>query len=165
MPRKLVPIRIKITRSGNKMIYPMFNQISGEIRHGLDWSDYLDGYGIGHHYDKCCDFETQDFQYSITCVPKDFADAAVIKFPDLVTKLDENELQDYWDNHCHAHESEMIVANSVLEAIKLKRDLGISEDESDRNALNPDHHAPGVRRNQNKLWKTFKAHKDILITQ
>ena len=173
MAEKLVPIRVKIrvgVVGGRKQhIYPSFNNISASIRKTMDWSNYLDTHGLGWHYDKCCGFgETDDYNteqevwYGATCVPEDFADAAVALGDD-VEIITELQFREFYDDRAHSHEPEESYDLNTLQAIKVKQQLGRGVNNSDRDAMDPDKPAPGIRRNHNKTWSLFKVKKEIEI--
>ncbi len=167
--KDLVPIKV-IVKKGfdektkqNRAIYPDFNQIDSVIRKGLPWSVFIDHEGISWHYNKINNIGTGEKEgRCVTCVPKDFAYAAVKLFSDEVSILTESEFEDFYDNKAHAHESDEIVDLETLQIIKLKEDLGLKTPEK-VNALNPNHPAKGIKKNENKKWKDKKNKLNINI--
>jgi hypothetical protein len=184
---ELVPIRIKIGRAlvdgrmQNK--YPNFNEIDPTIRHNLDFSFYVDAYGIGWHYDKksgfgeCDDYnEDCDCQYAMTAVPADFAKAAVKLFPNHVFLMTEDEAEIFYNDRAHDHEESEILDVPQLQGIAARVELekaGVAPPPSKelhalrKRCLDPDdQHKPGIRKNMNKTWKRLKErrgfkHKDV----
>lgn len=181
----MIPIRVRIEyglvakKEGNvaQNIYPDFDQIDDEIRHGMKWEYYLDTYGSGWVYDKVSDVhKTDDYNpeplvwYAAVLVPEDFAEAAAEMFPDDVTILTEEEFIWFYENRNQANAPEVVIDKTHLEALYyearfetlLKRD-----DVSDqmktriRNALNPDAGEKGIHRNKLKKWEGFKERKPI----
>ena len=80
---QLTAIKVKILRKkeGNRMVndYPSFNDLAANVRGDMDWSCYIDAFGIGWHYDKISGFGETDAentdpasQYAITAVPDAF---------------------------------------------------------------------------------------------
>lgn len=163
----LVPIKVTIRKGSNngqrKLIYPNFNIIDESIRNGLKWSYYIDAYGTGWSYDKVENIgKGNETGACVTCVPKDFADAAISLFPLDVQILSESEMADFWDNRSHVYEPDEHVDIDALQAIKLKEDLGVATPEK-ANAINPLNETKGIRKNKNKKWVDFKADKKITL--
>lgn len=128
---ELVPLRIRIGRKqgpkGMQNDYPDFNTIDSAIRHGLDWSNYIDTYGTRWHYDKLSGFGEADIynpdiavQYGVFAVPEDFATAALTKFPTKVEKLTEVEFEAFYNDRAHSHESEERYDSGILTVLKAK---------------------------------------------
>ena len=146
--------------------YPDFNSIDINIRKGLDWSTYLDTYGIAMHYDKTSGHKEVSAdspiggQWCATCVPADFA-AEAVKLPD-VEAISEGDFETFYNDKAHAHESADTVDIEVLNAIKAKEDLSLAVPEK-ANAINPSHPARGIRKNHNKTWSDFKAKRGVNI--
>ena len=173
MAVKLVPIRVKIrvgVVGGRKQhVYPPFNNIDAATRKNMDWSNYLDTHGIGWHYDKCCGFGEsdsynvdRDVWYGATCVPEDFADAAVALGTD-VEIITEAQFRTYYDDRAHIHEPEEHYDLDTLQAIKVKQQLGKKVNKSDQDAMDPLKENSGIRRNDNKTWALYKTKKGIEI--
>ncbi len=147
------------------------------IRKGMDWSYYIDKHGMGWHYDKSCGHKEHrveaktdtdspmGMQWGILMVPKDFADAAMIKFPAVCSKLTEAQLTDWYDKRCHAHESNEKVSIHILEVIKAKEDAGATLTAEDIAARDPNDPTPGITKNRNKHYVDFKADRKIRIVQ
>lgn len=175
--RTLVPLKVKIglhdrdDGNGHKAghaKYPNFNLIASSIRKGMDWSQYIDTFGIGLHYDKTCGHKEESVdspqgeQMACMCVPSDFADAAVAAFPGEVSIIPEAELETFYNDKAHAHEPEELVDSDVLQAIAAKEAVGAEVPEK-TDALNPLSDARGIRKNTNKKWADFKTKAGVSI--
>lgn len=128
---ELVPLRIKIGRKqgpkGMQNDYPDFNAMDSAIRHDLDWSNYVDTYGTGWHYDKLSGFREADvynpdagMQFGMFAVPEDFANAAVAMFPTKVEILTEAQFELFYNDRAHSHESEEKANSGVLNVLRAK---------------------------------------------
>jgi hypothetical protein len=171
--RDLVSIKVKIekrTDNGHHK-YPDFSQLQVVKDAGMDWSRYVDVYGLGWHYDKKCGHNEEDasspfgMQWGVLIVPKEFADQAVSMYPELVSKLDETGLQEFYDNRAHAHEQDEILDTDVLQAIKVKQDLGLALTAGQQEALDPEKDMPGIRKNKRKIWADYKLLTGVKIVQ
>jgi len=174
----LVPLKVKIgLRANGHADHPDFNVLGSTILKGMDWSHYIDKYGMGWHYDKSCghkehraeaNAETDSpmgMQWGVLMVPKDFADAAVAQFSSVCFKLTEAELTDWYDNRCHAHESDEKVDKPVLEVIKAKQDAGIILTAKEEAALDVNDPTPGITKNRNKNYVDFKSDRKLRVVQ
>ncbi len=148
--------------------YPDFNQVSAEIRKGMDWSKYLDRFGIGMQYDKTCghDEVNADSPFGQQCcviaVPASFADEALALFPDELTELTPAEFETFYNDKAHAHEPAELVDTDVLEAIAQKEKLSLPVPEK-ADAIDPETDARGIRKNHNKLWADKKIKGDTNV--
>ena len=134
--RDLVPIKVRIVLGPDgSHQFPPFNQVPPEARGHLDWSKFLDAYGLGWHYDRVSGFGESDAGnadvpaghehrnedhgcwYGATCVPKAFADEAVTRWPGEVSKLTEEAWASFYDDRAHASEPEEILDTEVLQGI------------------------------------------------
>lgn len=178
--RDLVALKVKIGLKGKDWpvanerghaLYPKFNQLQAVIDSGMDWSYYVDTYGEAWHYDKKCGHKQEEetsprgMQWGMLIVPKEFADEAVEKFPEVCSIVDEAELEDFYDNRAHAHEPDERIDDVVLKGIEAKQKAGHSLTPNQEKALNPDNDIPGVRRNYNRYWKDYKAKQGIRIVK
>lgn len=179
----LVPIKVKITRKYNgHCLYPDFNRISSEIRHGLDWSIYFDTYGICWHYDHLSGFGFGDREenknhphynndpsvfYGATCVPADFAEAAVALFPGIVEIITEESFEAFYNDRCHYRDKEKLVDEDAI--LEMQADIAVNKDLDPqtilkhKKMLDPSDPTRGVRWNWKKRWETFKIEKGIKI--
>jgi len=156
MPRsKLIPLKVIIRNSPQKSaIFPDWSKIDPELMYGMPAEVYFERIGLGVHYDR-----TEHIDYCMIFVEKSFAVKAIELFPDLVTALSESECSDYWDNQAHAHEAD-IVDIKALQAIKLKKDLGVPTPE-EKDALDPLKPHPGIKKNWKRKWREFKEKYNI----
>ena len=179
---ELVPLKIKILRKakGAKSImtndYPDFNSLDPVLRNGLDWCHFVDQFG-GWHYDKLCGFGEADdvdindphnnpdhfCQYGCFLAPKDFAKAAIEKFPDRVFELSEELWEKFHDERAHSEEPDEIIDQNVINAINTKKSLGIKTTTRDMDALDPEKPVPGITRNMRKRWQDVKSRRKVTI--
>lgn len=157
--RTLVPVKIRINRKlgkgGNQINdYPDLNQIDVTIRRNLDWSVYLDSKGVGMHYSRNGFGEGDDpnTQWAGTCVPEDFAAAAIALFPNRVMAMSEAEWLEFYENDCCADVPAEEVDVELLQALAAKKALGIPFSTEDNEAIDPAHPRRGIRKNWRKKW-------------
>lgn len=169
--RELVPIKVKIGLGNDGSAkYPDFNLINIDIRKKLDWSKYVDIFGLGWHYDKTCGHKEDSIdspygqQWGVLIVPKDFAIEAINKFPEVI-KLTETELEAFYNNCAHCHESDELINDKILQSIKIKKDLNIPLTDHQKKALDPKDKTPGIQKNEKKFWKDFKKLTNVNILQ
>ncbi len=162
--KDLIAIKVKIgIDNEGRAKYPEFNQIDILIRQGLDWSKYIDVYGLGWQYDKTSghkeDSTESPFgqQWGVLIVPEDFAQDAISRFPNEVTQIDETELENFYDNKAHVHEPDEKIDSKILEGIKLKQDLGQGLTADQTKALDPTDPTPGITKNNKKKWSDYKS--------
>jgi len=168
----LVPIKVKIgIRSNGEADHPNFNVLQSVIKSGLDWAKYVDKEGSGWLYDNCCGHKEdtpespRGIQYGLLLAPKEFADEAIARYPDLITKLDEAACQIFYEEH-HSNEfSSEEVDTELLQAIQAKKSLGIVLTAEDNDAIDPTTDTRGIRKNKSKMWIDFKAKRGYLIVQ
>jgi hypothetical protein len=174
--RDLVPIKVKIgLKSNGHAKYPNFNQLYTVQVKGMDWAHYVDTMGLSWHYDKTSGHkeDTADSpfgqQWGMLIVPKEFADEAILAFPDTVSKMTEVECEDFYDNKAHAHEPDELVDEIALKAFEIKEKMGVSLSSEEKikkdKALDPNDPTPGIKKNLNKKWVDFKALKGVNIVQ
>ena len=165
--RELAAIKVVISlkTSGAKAghhQYPDFGQLPCVIASGMDWSRYVDVHGEGWHYDKVSGHRDDDAdspfgqQFGMLLVPIEFVEQAVAKFPDTVTRLTEAQCKTFYESRVTARQPALLESVETLQAIAVKRQLGLEETEEDRQALDPDHPSPGITRNPRKTWADFK---------
>lgn len=168
MDYKAIKVLIGTNTSGGAL-YPDFNTLASVRDSGMDWSHYIDRRGTGWHYDKCCAhaFEAPGspigIQYGMILVPKEFHDDALANFPATVKSMTEAEVEDFYDNHAHGHESEENVSDRVINGITAKQNAGIELTDSDRKALDASDPTPGITKNPNRHWADHKALRSINI--
>ena len=142
--------------------YPDLNQVSDVARKGLDWSAYLDVYGIGMQYDKTCGHKEHTVespigkQCCVIAVEQDFASEALALFPDRFIQLTPAEFESFYNTKAHAHEPDEHVDKDAIEAIEAKERLGLAVPEK-IDAINPKSTTRGIRENKEKTWARKKA--------
>ena len=165
--RELAAIKVKIgiKQTGGKAgqhQFPVFGQLPAVLASGMDWSRYVDVHGEGWHYDKVSGHRDDDPGSpfgnwdGMLLVPVEFAEQAVAAFPDIVTRLNEDEAKAFYDTRAHVHQPEFIEDTGKLQAMAAKRALGVEETEADKEALDPSHPSPGIVKNPRKTWTDFK---------
>lgn len=168
---ELVPLKVKIgLRANGTHAFPAFNEIDAVYRDNMDWSHFVDKFG-GWHYDQVSGHDKDDLAndsprgmwLGLLLVPVDFAQAAITQFPTQCSISTEAEAEDFYENRGHIRDAAIREDTATLQAIKAKRDLGIVEDQSDLDALNPDHPAVGRRTNKCKTWSGFKTERGISV--
>lgn len=170
MALELAPLKVIIGKNADgSHKYPNFNTLQSVISSGQDWSNYIDSYGKGWHYDKCCGHAVDTPEspggqrYGLLIVPREFVEEAITRFPGICQALTETECEDFYNNHCHRHEPDEMIDNEILQGIKLKQDLGITLTPEQTNALDPTNDTPGIRKNKNKKWVDYKRDTGIVI--
>ncbi len=170
MDLKAIKVLIGTNTSGGAL-YPDFNKLPTVKDSGMDWAHFIDSRGTSWHYDKCCAHADEapgspvGIQYGMLMVPKGFADDAMANYPGQVSGMTETEVEEFYNDHCHAHETEDTVNQSVLQAITAKQNAGIEMSATDMKALDADDPTPGIVKNVNKTWVTHKVERNInLIT-
>ena len=171
---ELVPIKVRIgLRTRNERLlhdHPDFNTLPIELRDGLDWSHYVDKFGgwkydnVAGHSDHDPDNDSPNGTWlGLLLVPEDFARAAVEKFPEQCSFLTEAECEAFYQNRHTFDQPEVNDDTETLQAIAAKRAAGISEDDQDRNAMDPDHPSRGRRRNKTKTFAGYKKQRGITV--
>jgi hypothetical protein len=167
----LVPIKVKIElQEKGRAKYPDFNSLPGGIRNNMDWSEYIDAYGSGWLYD-CCGHKEEQMdgdewdsplgqQWGVILVPKNFADGAVIAFPNECEKIDDARCQVFYDTR-HARDfPEENVNEEALKQFEVKERLGVTltpeEETRKAKALDPNDPEPGIKKNERKTWAGYK---------
>jgi hypothetical protein len=166
MSEELVPLKIIIRRGiDSNAKWPKWNLIAIEIRRGLKGGTYIGQHGIGLHLDKVDNLGTgHTHGTAVTCVPKDFADAAVEKFPDDVSIIMESELQTFWNTRSKIFQLPDIINAEELRTIKLLEDLGEDVAAWKAKALDRDNKLyRGRIKNPQKTWALFKEAKGITL--
>jgi hypothetical protein len=161
-----VDVKSKGWATGNAK-YPDFNQVSLANRSGMDWSKYIDAFGIGMQYDKDCGHKESaphsphGEQCCVLAAPEAFVLEAMSKLQGLV-RLTEAEFINFYDNKAHAHEDDDYVDTDVLAGIKAKEDAGLAVPEKEA-AFNRNNKAMGIRKNENKRWADFKKKSGVEV--
>ena len=184
---ELVPLKVKIKTQGKNALYPNFNSLASVVDSGMDWSTYIDTYGLGWCYDKTSGHKVHSTdspfgeQWGVLVITEAFVLDAVATFPGECTRLTEVELEDFHDNKATIHlddetrNPEILVAMSnelnILNSLdtknkggsKLKNRLAKLEARLEK-AIDPDDETvPGVMKNKMKKWSDKKALMGIKI--
>lgn len=156
----LVAIRVKIglKSDGKKRFhsYPPFNEIPKDLRDGMDWSHFVDLHG-GWHYD-CCGHDEEDtesprgVQFGMLLVPEDFANEAVNRWPEQCSILNQQQAAKFYEDRVTVNQPDVTEDLDVLQVIAAKRQAGLQEDDSDREALDPNNPKRGRRKNETKKF-------------
>ncbi len=172
MTLKGIQVKIGLKSDNGKLVhdFPDFNRITPTVRDNMDWSHYVDKFG-GWHYDKVAGHADDDptnespagTWIGMLLVPEGFATEAIALFPSQVKLWTELECQTFYEQRAHVRQSAIKEDVEILQAIVAKRDLGITESQEDRDALDPDHPALGRRRNKEKTWTGFKTQRGIIF--
>ena len=176
----LVPLKVKIgLREKGFAKYPDFNSLPLSVRGDMDWAEYIDAYGSGWLYDDCGHKEEEirgdewdspiGQQWGVILVPKPFADAAILAFPNEVEKMDQTRTETFYNNYHARKQPENIVDEEALKPFETKVKLGVpltTKEQLDMNkALDPNDPTLGVTKNLRKTWADFKVLKGIKIVQ
>lgn len=168
MRTDLLPIRVTLRQRANGHLdWPDFNRLPAEVRRGLEWSRFIDRYGIGWHYDHVENIgRGAEHDTACTLVPAEFAEAAAAMFPDQVTIIDEAQFETFYNERAHVHEETEILDRDVLQAILARVQLEekqIAPPPSAeilalrQQALDPDSPRRGIRRNRRRYWVDAKS--------
>lgn len=186
---ELVPIKVKITLGrNNKHRFPRFNLIDADLRGDMDWAYFFESHGLGWHTDSLSDIGNRDrgdpedphrndelgSWNGATCIPADFAEAAVARFPGTVEIISEESFELFYNNRAHAHEEEIIVDLDVLQGLKVRLDLEAMENaptkppssatiQKRKEILDPESQRRGIRKNLTKSWADFKKARGVKI--
>jgi hypothetical protein len=170
MAKLFTPIKVKIgLRADGNADYPDFNILNAVKEQNMDWSYYVDKFGLGWIYDKLIGHQEEapdsplGQQLGVLIVEKEFANEAILSFPVKCSKLTEVELEDFYDNRHAIEFQDEDVDREVLDVIKVKQDLGQPLTPQQIKALDPDDDTIGIRKNKKKTWVDFKALKGIEI--
>jgi len=179
---ELVCLKVKICRKhradgkGMENDYPDFNQIPVHLRGEMDWCNYIDQFG-GWHYDKESGFFAVDpgdpsdphnnidpnCQYGCMLVEQAFADAAITKFGDRVSKIDEASFERFYNERAHAHEPVESVDLTIVQGIAAKKQAGAALTKADNDALDPTNPTRGIRKNHHRYFKDWKKKRGVAI--
>ncbi len=173
--RDLVPIKVTLgLRKNGQIDWPDFGKISTKARLGLEWSRFIDQCGIQWHYDRINNIGNgSERDIACTLVPEDFAEEAAQMF-ESVEVLTEEEFEKWHDECATCHlETEMLdteVLQGILARIQLE-EKGVAPPPSDeirrlrKEALDPNHLRPGIRRNPQRHWREKKRHLNVGTSQ
>jgi len=171
----LVPIKVILKRRVNgEADWPDLNVIDSTIRQHKPWSKYIDAHGIGWLYDKIDNLGTgADNGTACTLVPEEFANAAVAKYPLLVSILSEADFEIFHDTRAMIRTPTEHLDTDILQGIVARKqleDLGVapapSQEILDARAkcLDPsDRDHRGIRKNLKKKWVDNKQELNVKI--
>jgi len=168
----LVPIKV-IIENGKTFKYPDFNQLQC-VKNWMksnegDWSNYISIVGNGWQYDNVGTFgeddgETPEGKWcGLLLMPREFVEQALVAFPDNIFILNETECQEFYDNRHAKDFPDEEIDKTILEGIKLKKDLGLVLTSEQEKALDPTDDTIGIRKNKNKKWVDYKVTKSINV--
>ncbi len=171
-------IKIELNTDGSAK-YPNFNSLAVVSASGIDWSKYIDTQGLGWHYDKTSGHKEDSVdsplgqQWGVLIVPEAFTLQAIAAFPTICSRLTEAELTTFHDDKAHAHESDnhrnMGLLDGLHKTLSLMESSGSSAGDITtikaqiKNAVDPTHIEPGVKKNNNKTWVDRKAVVGVTI--
>jgi hypothetical protein len=184
---EMVPLKVKIKTQGKNALYPNFNSLSVVADSGMDWSTYIDTYGLGWCYDKTSGHKTHSVespfgeQWGVLVITEAFVIEAEAMFPGDCTRLTEVELEDFHDNKATIHLDDDVRNPDILISManelnilsmldgknkggqKIRNRLARLEDRLLK-AIDPDDETvPGVAKNKMKKWADKKALMGITI--
>lgn len=171
----LVPIKVKIGLKKNGWAdYPDWKKIACYVEKGAKVC-----MPYSWHYDKTSGHATDTLdspfgqQWGMLLVTREFADAAKLEFPTLVTEMTETEAKDFWDNKAYAHLPVNKVDSEELTGLQaeleLHKEMGSDQATIDAvkvriaKALDPDDSASGVRKNKEKYYDDAKTVKGFTM--
>ncbi len=177
---KRVPLRVEMPKGANGIMYPDFDQIASGLRKGLTWTEYFEVCG-GWFYDKLSGHDQTDTYnpnpetwMGAVLVDAAFADEAMRLFPARCKVLTEVEFLEFHDDRCtiqqpleHINADRLLQIRAkygILEGILSKDDARITALE-DKQALDPEHPAPGIVRNRRKKLADVKIQRNLEIDE
>lgn len=180
-----VQIGLKIVDKKKMHAFPDFNVLPVVIVSGMDWSYYVDMFGMGWCYDKL--YGHSDFGpdspvgqwWGCLLVPPQFVNEAAAEFPGECTAIIEADYQDFYDNRAmirlpENHYDEVVVASIDREVNSLQEmsdanpsDAALKDKLSAANtkrskALDPNDESPGLRKNHQRRWVDHKVKSGIV---
>lgn len=164
----VIPLKVKI--------YPNKNNRHPDFKNNLAVFQKPGYKGGTIWYDRTCNCKTETLDsplgemWALKLVDKEFADQAVLAFPDRCFKMSESEAEDFWNNRVMAKRSERNYNVNELQALKLEyelnkirnNDLTSIEQRIDK-ALDENDPFPGVQKNKIKKWEDMKNEMKITI--
>jgi len=175
MKTDLVPIKVLLKRRPTgEADWPNFNAIDSSIRDNQPWSKFIDSKGTGWFYDKIENLGTgADHGTACTLVPEDFANAAVVQFPDTVSIIDETEFETFYDQRAMVRMPTEFLDTDVLQGITARKqleDLEVAPAPSAEivaaraKCLDPsEQNYRGIRKNLKKKWVDAKIDLQVEI--
>lgn len=175
MKTDLVPIKVTLKRRPNgEADWPNFNLIDSAIRNDQPWSKFIDSAGMGWHYDKIENLGTGAASgCAVTMVPKDFADAAVVLFPSLVSIVDEAAFETFYEERATVSMPTEFLDTDELQGIAARVQLEVAEVAPAPSAeivaarakcLDPTEQTyRGIRKNLKKKWVDAKTEFNVAV--
>lgn len=179
-------VRIGLHAHGSAK-YPEFGSLPIIKESGADWSNWIDSHGSGWLYSKCGHKDHEDDspcgeQWGLLLVPAEFAEQAVAADPDCCSIITDAEASEFYECKCCRdmpevrHDADTLNAISAeINLLTLLRETTTGEAqvkhaalleaavERAKLAVDPDHAAPGIKKNLDKCWDTFKAKRGFAV--
>lgn len=165
---KALKVKIGLNADGTAQ-YPNFEKLDVIQSSPMAWTKYVDVQGMGWLYDKTSGHKDETAnsprgqQWGMLLVPAEFADQAVAMYPNECTSLTEVEAQSFFEEKAKVNEPHIKADDSVVNALRAKKEAGLTLTQEDLDALDPDKPNPGVVKNQEKKWSDYKVAKNINI--
>lgn len=181
-----VKIGLKIKDKKKTHAFPDFNQLPVVILSGMDWSYYVDMFGLGWCYDKVAGHVDHDPVNEspagtwIGCllVPQQFVTEAIDAFPTVCSAVIEADYQNFYDNRAMVRVPENHYDKEAMELIDrvvVDRQELVDANPSDSvskgllngikakqaKALDPNDETPGIRKNHARYWADHKIKSSI----
>ena len=173
MTTQLTPIKVKIgLRPNGHANHPDWTKLP-MINSDSEVRQYAPS---GWIYDKSCGHQEDSIdsprgmQWGCLLVTQEFADEAVVAYPDLITKITEVEFEDFFNNKARKHLAEKNYNMDVLKGLKLeldlKRELGqdvVALKAKIAKALDPNDSEKGIEKNDERYWSDYQIKKGLEI--
>ena len=175
MKLNLVPIKVLLyRRQDGGADWPNLNLVNIDTRGGKVWSKFVDSDGIGWLYDKVDNLGTgADYGTACTLVPKDFAEAAVALYPEVISIIDEATFETFHDDramvksvieHLDTEILQGIAARVALEDAEIAPAPSAEIVAARAKCLDPsDQDHRGIRKNMKKTWEDNKSTLNITV--
>lgn len=185
---ELVALKVKIgLHAHGAAKYPDFGQLPIVKASGADWSHWIDANGSGWHYSKCGHKEHEDDspfgeQWGMLLIPAEFATQAVAMFPEQCSVLNDVEAGEFYEQKCCRDMPEVKhdvdTLNGMAAEITLLKALSENTTGAEKakhvkllsdamaraaKAIDPDHDAPGIKKNVDKSWDSHKAKRGYTV--
>lgn len=169
----LVPIKVKIgLRPNGHADHPNWTKLP-MINSDSDVRQYCPS---GWIYDKSCGHQDdsvdspREMQWGCLLCTEQFANEAVVAYPELITQLTAVEFEDFYNNKAMAHLAENKYNIDILQGLKLELDLK-KEAKQDtieltakiEKAIDPNDKEKGIEKNQDRYWNDYKVKKGFNI--
>jgi len=172
---ELIPIKVKIgLRHNGHADHPDWTKLP-MIDSDSEVRQYCPS---GWIYDKSCGHQEEradsprGMQWGCLLCTEEFANQAIVAYPDLITKLTEAEFADFYDNKARAHLSDRNYDIDVLQGLKLELDLKkeLGQDTTSlkvkiAKAIDENDSELGIAKNKDRYWADYKVEKGFEIVQ